>query len=633
MSYTDPEIQYGKLASGDAGRITAAAEPVGSAITALDTAKGDLEAGRTTAASSWQGVAAGRFDTRAELSGSATKTSHTRLETAVRIVEAAASAYTTMRGPADNAIQAWRTRPPDLDEAGLTELANQVNSALDTVRVSYEDTLSAYATALTEIAPAFEEVAGGTESWEATALQPGLSVPPAGTDPQAVADWWASLSETERDQLLTTHYDELGQLQGLPADVLDDANRRRIDVDQARYGADVTDLDAQIAQRAEELGLDPGDEGALRLANDPELADLLDRQQDAQDLLDNADSAENRLEGAEGEDIDGGVYVLHYDPSGADGQGTLAVAFGNPDTADNVAVTVPGTGTDLNTNFPGQAADLRRQMDLADPNAQNATIAWLGYDAPDSLTSSDVAMSDNAVAGGDRLVADVAGYRAAAEAAGNTDQHLTAIGHSYGSTTVGYAGMNGLAADDIAFVGSPGVGASDASQLSPGEDHVWAGAAEHDPVVQLTQGSWFTEDGSTSVYDDSFGANVFGTPDGGNIADAHSNYYKPGSESLENLGDIATGNYDDVSDQSWRDDPLGSDAENAADGVLDVGEGAWEAGGEVLEGDFGDAWDTTRETAGEAANDVVDGVVDGTGELVEAGKDAYDNTIGRIPGL
>ena len=74
--------------------------------------------------------------------------------------------------------------------------------------------------------------------------------------------------------------------------------------------------------------------------------------------------------------------------------------------------------------------------------------------------------------------------------------------------------MTGLAADDIAFLGSPGVGASSVDQLGPGAGHVWAGTSEHDPVVQATSGSWFTSDGSgVGPYDESFGANQFAVPD------------------------------------------------------------------------------------------------------------------------
>src|SRR6201999_343009 len=98
-------------------------------------------------------------------------------------------------------------------------------------------------------------------------------------------------------------------------------------------------------QRATALGLDPADEGALR--GNPELADLLDQRQDAQRQLDNAEAAQARVADAQRMSSDQ-VYVLSYDPVGPGRQeGTLAVAFGNPDTADNLAVTVPGVGTTL----------------------------------------------------------------------------------------------------------------------------------------------------------------------------------------------------------------------------------------------------------------------------------------------
>jgi pimeloyl-ACP methyl ester carboxylesterase len=215
-------------------------------------------------------------------------------------------------------------------------------------------------------------------------------------------------------------------------------------------------------------------------------------------------------------------------------------------------------------------------------------------------------------------VSDVNGYRAAAE----VPQHVTVIGHSYGSTTVGYAAMNGLAADDVAFIGSPGVGASDAGQLSPGAGHVWAGASEHDPVVQATSGSWFTADGSSvGPYDSSFGANQFAVPDESSLASAHSVYYS--NESLDNLANIATGHYDAVTQGSGPENRVG-------DLVSDVGQGLGNAAGEVFQGDWDEAWHELRDTGKELLNDVGDVVLGGGGDLVEAGKSVWDNTVGRI---
>ena len=117
-----------------------------------------------------------------------------------------------MRVAADQAISAWRSRPPDLDGAAQAVLAERVGRALTTVRDGYEQSLRAYAGSLSGLRPAFAEVAATDAAWQQTAATGGGAVPPPGTDPRAVAAWWQGLSQTERDSLLATRFDELGRL-------------------------------------------------------------------------------------------------------------------------------------------------------------------------------------------------------------------------------------------------------------------------------------------------------------------------------------------------------------------------------------------------------------------------------------
>ncbi|MFI9811139.1 alpha/beta hydrolase [Saccharothrix variisporea] len=661
MSYVDPEVLYGQLASGDAGRIAAAADPISGAQSAVGRAGQAVTSGGQTATATWQGESATKFGARAELSTKSATVAGERLGAGIDIVQAASRAYGQMRGSADQLIDFWRGRSPALDEAQTRELANKVNEQLTNVKNSYETVLRSYAKALTDVRPAFQEVAAKDAGWNTAvqSMRTTAAVPPPGTDPKKVAEWWKSLTKEQQDELLRTKFQELGQLRGLPSEVLDTANRRRIDDDKQRFSAEADQLQAQMDARARELGLDPNNSDDLtKLKNDPQYADLSEKKDIAQTKADNAEKVLKSIKDAESlaeskkwfnEQGKPDVRVLAWDPYGPRGDGATAIAYGNPDTAKNLAVCVPGTGSTLDSFSVGQAGNLRDAMGANG----NATIQWLGYDAP-GWSPGEVDNPAQAKEGGANLVADVDGYRAAAEAAGNR-QHLTVIGHSYGSTTVGHAGMNGLAADDIAFVGSPGVGASNVNQLSVGPGHVYAGATEHDPVVQGTSSTWFTEDGSSiGPYDDRFGAKVFGTTDGTSALGAHSQYYEPGSESVSNLAKIANGDGGSVTSQKWHDSPIGpslpgshlpvvgpvidaagSVAVGTADLVTDAGTGLYNAGRDAWNGNWSDAGTGLVNTGKEVVNDTVDVVVGGVGDVVEGGRDivegakgAWDRTVG-----
>ena len=83
-------------------------------------------------------------------------------------------------------------------------------------------------------------------------------------------------------------------------------------------------------------------------------------------------------------------------------------------------------------------------------------MMWLGYDAPDAFYDSATLTEGRAEDGGERFADAIDGLRASRpyDAA-----HLTAIGHSYGSTTVAHAATDHhIDVDDIVLVGSPGAG-------------------------------------------------------------------------------------------------------------------------------------------------------------------------------
>jgi pimeloyl-ACP methyl ester carboxylesterase len=59
---------------------------------------------------------------------------------------------------------------------------------------------------------------------------------------------------------------------------------------------------------------------------------------------------------------------------------------------------------------------------------------------------------------------------------------VTVLAHSYGTLVTGLAARQGLAADAVTLVGSPGVGAAHATELGLPAGHVWAGRTPDDPI-------------------------------------------------------------------------------------------------------------------------------------------------------
>ncbi|WP_436502074.1 alpha/beta hydrolase [Actinokineospora sp. HUAS TT18] len=234
------------------------------------------------------------------------------------------------------------------------------------------------------------------------------------------------------------------------------------------------------------------------------------------------------------------AYLLGIDSSG---NGRAIVAIGNPDTAANVATFVPGTGARLGTC----GTDIGRSDSMVDAAAQagspsTASITWIGYDAPqDLVAAADEDYAQNARQDLDRFQD---GLRATHQGA---PSHNTVIGHSYGSTVIGHTARDmDINADEVVFVGSPGVGVSRAEDLGLPPGNVHSTVAEHD-VIQVT--NVFEEPFDVHGPDPAeptFGGNVFTSDPGtsswtGYSTEAHSQYWDRENQALENMGRIIAG--------------------------------------------------------------------------------------------
>ncbi|MFD4814568.1 alpha/beta hydrolase [Streptomyces sp. NPDC058418] len=213
--------------------------------------------------------------------------------------------------------------------------------------------------------------------------------------------------------------------------------------------------------------------------------------------------------------------------------GRAIVAIGNPDTAKYTAVQVPGTDTKLE-NFGGQLDRANKLQEAAGDRTEArgrdvSTIAWLGYDAPE--LDGSVLGDGRATDGAEDLRDFTHGLRTAHE---GERTHLTVLAHSYGSTTAGAAdaGGQGLDADDLVVVGSPGLTVDRADQLHIDPKHLWVGAASDDLISNRTSDLTLGADPKETE----FGAQRMHVDTKG-----HSGYWDDDSRSLENQGRIIAG--------------------------------------------------------------------------------------------
>ncbi len=231
--------------------------------------------------------------------------------------------------------------------------------------------------------------------------------------------------------------------------------------------------------------------------------------------------------------------ILAFDPSG---RGKVAEVLGDLESADRVALIVPGVDSDLlgfqktfgkYTAPVGMAQALYREERDLEPDLNTAVIAWADYDAPTGIAMSAFT-GDRAEAGADRLLTALTGLPGEAPVA--------LLCHSYGSVVCG------LAADrlparvtDIAVAGSPGMRAPDVTALGTGA-RVWAMVAEDDWISSVPHLEVGPLGHGADPAEPEFGARLLSAGD----AEGHGGYFEPGAESLVNLALVATGAVDDV---------------------------------------------------------------------------------------
>lgn len=198
----------------------------------------------------------------------------------------------------------------------------------------------------------------------------------------------------------------------------------------------------------------------------------------------------------------------------------VAVVFGDPTTAEHIAVVVPEVGADT---VRADAQRLYAAAEALDPGAV-AVLAWTGHAPPRFFDALDPAGPGR---GGQELAGFVAGMDH------RPDATTTVVGHGYGSVTAAHALGDGMVVDDVVVVGSPGLGVGSIDDLPLHGADFFAARAPLDAVA-------LSESFGRDPTDPRFGATRLSTGDGGDVV-GHGSYFGAGSVALANIAAVVVG--------------------------------------------------------------------------------------------
>lgn len=355
-----------------------------------------------------------------------------------------------------------------------------------------------------------------------------------------VADILAGIPAPELAMLAALFPAVVGNLNGMPFEHRIAANRIRVADALHQARAQRPAVAASAAQAAQAVPETPGYEAGYQadaVAAQQRLADLDARIEQYELLLEETTVDYGNPEGPPWPDYQG-RKIVYFDPSG-DGSWAELVGTISPET-DDVGIFVPGVGTDIPDMFNQSNSATGFVEQAAHDGTQPAMIVWTGGDFPDGVPT---ALTDDYA---EDLVGPLVDFSYAVQQEIDDQQPLvevpvTVMGHSYGGLTVAMASTSGLAADNLLFVNSPGIGDEPLEVMDALENYqTFAMVAPWDVVPYggpLFHGLPPTAIDSVVVLDT--GGYLDGTEISG--PSAHSGVLARGSTAWENILAVLTG--------------------------------------------------------------------------------------------
>lgn len=332
--------------------------------------------------------------------------------------------------------------------------------------------------------------------------------------PEEVSVWWGLLSESEREALINKDPQKYGNLNGIDMESRAKANDialfgRKDAAGNRIPGSSLIEQTEKELKEAEEAIAEAGRAGT---GNPTGLAALIKQRDDLRNRLKDLEAIRGQLESNAGATL----VTLEL---GARGENVrAAIAIGDVDNAEHVT-----------------------------------TIAWLGYEAPSDPRETldlSVASTHKAEVGGQRLNGFLTGIHSWRAERG-MDVHQSAITHSYGSTTGGFA-MRDIGegvVDDFVYTGSPGSAVQSVGTLGVDPEHTWVSATPLHDAVQGMGTDWnFGRDpkeleGIGHLSGDTSGGEGYNADPNADTNANHSSYFKKAlpdkrNRALEDIGKV-----------------------------------------------------------------------------------------------
>ena len=374
--------------------------------------------------------------------------------------------------------------------------------------------------------------------------------------PEEVSVWWALLSESEREALINKDPEKYGNLDGIDMASRAKANDLVLNgrIDAAGHRIPGTSLLEKAQKEYDEA----------KAAYERDKDSFWGRQYSDDEALERYRNAENKLNDLlavkKALDDDPGISLITLGFGEGGENVRAALAIGDVDNAKHVTTLVPGMttscrrSTDLNLRYAHNMIEAAETAGGAEKGSV-AAVAWLGYEAPPHPEELDfsVASTHKAEVGAQRLNGFLTGIHSWRSERG-MDVHQSAITHSYGSTTGGFA-MRDIGegvVDDFVYTGSPGSAVHSVGTLGVDPEHTWVSAIPlHDDVQGMGPDWTFGRDpkeleGIGHLSGDATGGDGYNSdPNAGTFAN-HSAYFYKAKEgqhnySLEDIGKVIAG--------------------------------------------------------------------------------------------